>query len=115
MMRHPYTLVHNARYAKLCRQVGKVKFIIEQSLNIASRHLRALARFEIVIDKVIGREKVIQILREALVLICPNAQNIGVATSIMCGQPCFAKVWTNVRQEDITLLKSGNIPRRGQG
>ncbi len=28
MMRRPYTLVHNARYAKLCRQVWDVDFDI---------------------------------------------------------------------------------------
>ena len=103
---------HNARYAKLRRQVGKVKFIVEKTLHIASWHLRALARLEVVVDKIICCEKVIQILRKALVWIRPNAQNISITTSAMCSQPCFAEVWSNVRQEDITLLISGNIPRR---
>ena len=103
---------HNARYAKLRRQVGKVKFIVEKALHIASWHLRAFTRLEVVIDKIVSCEKVIQIFRKALVGICSNAQYIGVATSAMCSQPCFAEVWSNVRQEDITLLISGNIPRR---
>ena len=33
MMRRPYTLVHNARYAKLCRQVGEVQFDVLEVRN----------------------------------------------------------------------------------
>lgn len=107
---------HNARYAKLRGQVGKVKFIVKETLYIATRHLRTLARLEVVVDKIISSEKVIQILRKAFVWICPNAQNISIATSTMRSQPYFAKVWTNVRQENVALLIGGcsSIWRQGR-
>ena len=97
---------HNARYAKLRRQVGKVQFIVKETLYIAPRHLCAFTRLEVVVDKIIRSEKVIQILRKAFVWIGPNAQDIGIATSAMRSQPCFAKVWTNVRKENVALLVS---------
>lgn len=107
---------HNARYAKLRRQVGKVKFIVKETLNIASRHFCAFTRLEVVVDEIISCEKVIQILRKAFVWICPNAQDIGIAASTMRSQPCFAKVWTNVRQENVALLigNCSSIWRQGR-
>ena len=56
---------HNARYAKLRRQVGKVEFIIQQAVDIATRHLRAFARLEIIGDEVVRCKKVIEILWKA--------------------------------------------------
>ena len=103
---------YNARYAKLRRQIGKVKFVVEQTLNIASRHLCTFARFEIVIDKIIGCEKVIQLLRNAFLRISPYTQDIRITPSFMSCKPSLAEVWTNIRQEDVANLICRDVPRR---
>ena len=103
---------NNARYAKLRRQVGKVKLIIKKAIYIAARHFCTLARFEVVFNKIIGRKKVIEKLRRTFFLICSDTQNICIATPAMRSEPCFAKVRTNVRQKNITLLVCGDIARR---
>ena len=105
-------ILHNARYAKLCREVGKIEFIIKKALYIASWHFCTLTRFKIIIDEIICREKIIEIPWKTLFWISPNAQDVGIATAAMCCQPCLAEVWTNVRQENITFLICSNIPRR---
>ena len=101
---------HNARYAKLRRQVGKVEFVVQQTVDIATRHLGALARFEIIGDEVIRCKKVIQILRMAFLGVGSYAQNICIATAVIGCKPCLAKIRANVRQEDVPNLISCNIP-----
>ena len=105
---------HNARYAKLGRQVGKVKFVVEKTLDIASRHFRAFARLEVVRDEIVRCEEVVQILRETLFWIRSDAQDISIAAAAMRCQPCFAKVWANVRQKNVAILKSRYCPGRRQ-
>ena len=102
---------HNARYAKLRRQVGKVKSVVEKALNIASRHFRPFARLEVVHNEIVCCEEVVQILRKTLFRIRPYAQNISIAAAAMRRQPCLAKVWANIRQKDITFLICRDIPR----
>ena len=107
-------VLHNARYAKLRRKVGKIEFIIKKALYVASWHFCTLARFKIIIDEIICREKIIEIPWMALFWISPNAQDVGIATSAMCCQPCLAEVWSNVRQEDVALLIGSCCSRRRQ-
>lgn len=102
----------NARYAKLRRQVGKVKFVVKQTLNIASRHFRAFARLEIVYDEIVRCKEVVQILLDALIRIRPDAQNISIATAAMRSQPCLTEIRTDVRQKNVISLKSRYSPRR---
>ena len=103
---------HNARYAKLRRQVGKVKFVVEKALNIASRHFRPFARLEVVHDEIVRCKEVVQILWDALIRIRPDAQNISIAAAAMRRQPCLAEIRTDVRQKNIISLKSRYSPRR---
>ena len=105
---------HNARYAKLGRQVGKVKFVVKQTLNIASWHFRPFARLEVVRDEIVRCEEVVQILRETLFWIRSDAQDISIAAAAMRRQPCFAEIWTDVRQKNVAVLKSRYCPGRRQ-
>jgi len=103
--------LHNARYTKLRRHVGEVEFVIQQAVDITTRHLCALARFEIIGDKVIRCKKVIQILRMAFLWVGSYTQNICIATAVMGCKPCLAKIRANVRQEDVANLIGCDIPR----
>lgn len=106
---------HNARYAKLRRQVGKVKFVVEKTLDIASRHFRAFARLEVVGDEIVRCEKIVQILRRTLFWIGPNAKDVRIATATMSCQPCLAEIRSNIRQKNVAVLESRYCSRRRYG
>ena len=97
--------LYNARYAKLRRQVGKLKFVIKKAFNFTARHLCTLARLKIVFDKVVCREKIIQKLGNALSGVRTNTQYIGVATAAVFGHPRLAKIWANIRHENIAFAE----------
>ena len=107
-------LTDNARYAKLRWQVRELELVIQKAVYIASGHLRAFARLKVIRDEIIGCKEVIQILRKTFVLICSNAQDVCIASAAVCGQPCFTKVWANIRQEDVAFLVYGDITSRRQ-
>ena len=92
---------YNACYEKLGWAIRKMKLKGQETVNIASRHFCALARFKVVAYEIICCEEIIQILRNAFLGICPYAQHISVAAPIMGRQPRFAKIGPNIGQEDI--------------
>ena len=98
-----YTL-YNASYTKLSGTIRKMKIKVQETVNITSRHFCAFARFEVVIYKIICHEEIVQILWNAFFCICPYAQHIIVAATIMGSQPRFTKIWSNIGQEDIARL-----------
>ena len=115
MRRGLRSVADNARYAKLRGQVGKVKFIVKETLYIASRHLCAFTRLEVVVDEIICCEKVVQILRRTLFWIGPNAKDVRIATAAMSCQPCLAEIRSNIRQKNVAVLESRYGSRRRYG
>ena len=105
MKRLSLSVADNARYAKLRRQVGKVKFVVKQTLNIAAWHFRPFARLEVVRNEIVRCEKIVQILRRTLFWIGPNAKDIRIATAATRCQPCLAEIGANVRHENIAFAE----------
>ena len=106
MRRGLRSVADNARYTKLRGQVGEFKFVVKQTLNVTTRHLCTLARFEVVGDEIICCEKVVQILRRTLFWIGPNAKDVRIATAAMSCQPCLAEIGADVRQKNVAVLES---------
>lgn len=109
-----YHARYKARYPKLFRHRRKIEFIVQQPFHIATRHFCTLARFQVIADKVVGCQKIIEILWKTFCCVCSDTQNIRIATTMMRGEPYFAEVGTDIRQKDVIWLKGGNCSVRGQ-
>ena len=106
----PFT--DNARYAKLRGKVGKVKSVVQQAIDVTSRHLCPFARFEVIINKIICCKKIIQKPWNAFSGVNSNAQHISVTSPKMSCKPCFAEIWPDVGYENVPLFVGGNCSCR---
>lgn len=110
------SIPYNARYAKLIGDIGKVKIVVQQAIDVTSWHLCTFARFEVIINKIVCSKKIIQKLWNTFSGINSNAQYIGVTSPRVSCKPRFAEIWTNVGYENVVLFVSGNssIGRNGR-
>ena len=104
----PLRCLQNARYAKLSGNIGKVKIVVQQAIDVTSRHLCSFARFEVIINKIVCCKKIIQKLWNTFSRVNSNTQYIGVTSTRVSCKPSFAEVWTNVGYENVVLFVSGN-------
>ncbi len=102
----------SAGYTKLRRHLWQRNFVVKKPVFIPSWHFCAFTGFQIVIDKIITCKLIIQIFWQAFLAISSDAKYICATSARKCGKPCFPKIRSYIRKQNIIFLKCNSFPRR---
>lgn len=96
----------NVSYTKLFGYCWEPNIVCQKAINIPSWHFYSLTCFQIIFNKIIGRQLVIQVTRDAFCHIGAYTDYISIASTFTGRKPCFSKIRSDIRKQNICFAKS---------